>query len=178
MGWLHHSRQGEAILLVDLMGNLGLQCLLPKDITTYSSSKAALTIDPIFSTDQLTEQRQQCRIHSAQHESDHKVIETSFSFDTIVMPEVTPRRLFKSAPWKKICDQISAQLEDMVRLLEINLNSCIFQLLSVVQKAVDDHVPIAKPSQYAKRWWTKDLTKLRKDYTCLRNQAARLRRQG
>lgn len=66
----------------------------------------------------------------------------------------------------------------MARLPEIDLNSCISQLLSVVQKAVDNHVTIAKPSQYAKRWWTDDLTKLRKDYTRLRNQAARLRREG
>lgn len=94
------------------------------------------------------------------------------------MPEANSPWLLKSALWKKICDQISAQLEDIVRLLEIDLNSCISQLLSVVQKAVDNHVPIAKPSQYAKRWWTEDLTKLRKDYTRLRNQAARLRRQG
>jgi len=44
--------------------------------------------------------------------------------------------------------------------------------------AVEKHVPIAQPCKYAKRWWTEDLTKLRKDYTYWRNQARAVRRNG
>ena len=45
-------------------------------------------------------------------------------------------------------------------------------------EAMDKHVPIAKASQYAKRWWTEDLTALRSEYTQQRNQASRARRHG
>ncbi len=44
------------------------------------------------------------------------------------------------------------------------------QLLQIVQLAIEEHVPLAKPSPYAKRRWCKDLTTLRKEYTSLRNR--------
>lgn len=48
--------------------------------------------------------------------------------------------------------------------------------MSIVTEAVDKHVPKAKPSPYAKRWWTESLLVLRKSYTKLRNQIRRRRR--
>ena len=48
--------------------------------------------------------------------------------------------------------------------------------MSIVTEAMDKHVPKAKPSPYAKRWWTEDLSVLRKSYTRLRNQIRRRRR--
>ncbi len=41
---------------------------------------------------------------------------------------------------------------------------------------MDKHVPKANPSPYAKRWWTENLSVLRKSYTRLRNQLRRRRR--
>jgi hypothetical protein len=50
--------------------------------------------------------------------------------------------------------------------------------MSVVLEAVHTLTPIAKPSPYAKRWWTTDLTQLRRVYTHWRNQARSQRRIG
>ncbi|KAL9561263.1 hypothetical protein ACKAV7_014618 [Fusarium commune] len=47
-----------------------------------------------------------------------------------------------------------------------------------VLDAIDNLVPRAKPSPYAKRWWTTDLTRLRRMYTYWRNQARACRRRG
>lgn len=175
-----HSRQGEAIPLIDFMGNLGIQLLLPKNTITYSNKVTASTIDLIFSTEQLATQKLQCQIYPIHHGLDHEAIETRFHFDTIKEFEPMPRRLFKSAPWEKICNQISVDLGEnqLATLASTDLDRCVAQLMAIVQKAIENHVPIAKPSQYAKRWWSKDLTTLRKNYTRLRNQVARLRRQG
>jgi hypothetical protein len=49
--------------------------------------------------------------------------------------------------------------------------------MQVVQEAVNTLTPKAKPSLYAKRWWTQDITKLRQVYTYWRNRA-RVRRRG
>jgi 2-hydroxychromene-2-carboxylate isomerase len=38
-------------------------------------------------------------------------------------------------------------------------------LMGVVLKAIDNLVPLAKPSSYAKRWWTTDLSRRRRAYT-------------
>ncbi|KAG9801027.1 hypothetical protein KCU95_g29, partial [Aureobasidium melanogenum] len=48
----------------------------------------------------------------------------------------------------------------------------------VTQTAIDYHCPKAKPSKYAKRWWSNDLTSMRKEYTKARNLARSRRRQG
>jgi hypothetical protein len=49
--------------------------------------------------------------------------------------------------------------------------------MQVVLEPVNTLTPKAKPSPYAKRWWTQDLTKLRQVYTYWRN-GARVQRRG
>ena len=51
-------------------------------------------------------------------------------------------------------------------------------LMSAVLEAVHALTPKARPSPYAKRWWTTDLTQLRRIYTCWRNRARSERRSG
>ncbi|KAK1463703.1 zinc knuckle [Colletotrichum tamarilloi] len=50
--------------------------------------------------------------------------------------------------------------------------------MSVVCEAVEALTPNAKPSSYAKRWWTADLTQLRQIHTHWRNRARAERRAG
>ncbi len=51
-------------------------------------------------------------------------------------------------------------------------------IMELVLPAVEENVPLARPSPYAKRWWTEELTTLRKDYTYWRNRARAERRAG
>ena len=50
--------------------------------------------------------------------------------------------------------------------------------MGTVAAAMTLLTPKAKPTPYAKRWWTIDLTQLRRTYTYWRNQARSLRRRG
>jgi hypothetical protein len=52
------------------------------------------------------------------------------------------------------------------------------RLTSVVLDSINDLVPRAKPSLYAKRWWATDLARLRRMYTYWRNQVRGCRRRG
>ena len=52
------------------------------------------------------------------------------------------------------------------------------QLMLTVSETVHMFIPKAKPSPYAKRWWTSDLTRLHKEYTQCRNRAKNIRRWG
>jgi len=45
-------------------------------------------------------------------------------------------------------------------------------------EALEGHCPRARPPPYVKRWWTPDLTNMRREFTSLRNRARRLRYQG
>lgn len=59
-----------------------------------------------------------------------------------------------------------------------NVNNIQDYLQSASPMAIEKHCPKAKPSAYAKKWWTQDLTVLRKKYTRARNAARSHRRMG
>ncbi len=52
------------------------------------------------------------------------------------------------------------------------------QLMGVVLEAIYDLTPRAQPSPYSNRWWSGDLTRLRRAFTFWRNQARTQRRAG
>ncbi|KAM4061929.1 reverse transcriptase (RNA-dependent DNA polymerase) [Hirsutella rhossiliensis] len=107
------------------------------------------TIDLVLASAELADELTSCVIHPTEHGSDHRAIQTTFD---IRVPERTfPQRLMlKNAPWIAIATRV----EDELRPLPWT------------------------PPPYAKRWWTKDLTRLRRTYTYWRNQARAQRRAG
>ena len=76
--------------------------------------------------------------------------------------------------------QIRKQIENRLRVLptEGNTQEQVDRLMAVVQEMVVTLTPKAKPSTYAKKWWTRDLTQLRRIYTHWRNRARTCRRAG
>ena len=117
----------------------------------------------------------QCDIHATEHESIHRAIATTFDVE---IPDhvVEPRLLFKNAPWKAIRERIGReqQRKPMGRTVQEQTD----RLMTMVSGAVVALTPNARPSLYAKRWWTRDLTQLRRVYTHWRNLARRQRRAG
>jgi hypothetical protein len=50
--------------------------------------------------------------------------------------------------------------------------------VSSVNSILEENVPRARESPYAKRWWTRELTELQADFTRKRNRITTLRRRG
>ncbi|KAM3547138.1 hypothetical protein ARSEF4850_010177, partial [Beauveria asiatica] len=116
-----------------------------------------------------------CGLYETDHGSDHRTIDTVF--DATVPAMEQPRRLlFKNAPWKKINGRIEEELRKLPTEGTVQQNTD--RLMTVVLEAVHALTPRAKPSPYAKRWWTSDLTQLRRVYTYWRNKARSVRRAG
>ncbi|KAH7461722.1 hypothetical protein FOMA001_g18803 [Fusarium oxysporum f. sp. matthiolae] len=61
---------------------------------------------------------------------------------------------------------------------DVDVQTQTDRLMDVVLDTINSLAPRAKPSPYAKRWWTTDLTKLRRAYTFWRNLARAWRRAG
>ncbi|OWT42387.1 reverse transcriptase [Pochonia chlamydosporia 170] len=169
------KRQGEAEPIIDLMNEHGLCSLLPRGTKTWQGRDAETTIDLVLATSELAEEMVECGIHPTEHGSDHRAIRTAFD---IAMPErtVTHRLLLKNAPWT----MISARVEDNLRPLPwtVDVQTQTDQLMEVVMEAIHELTPRVQPPGYSKRWWTKDLTRLRQTYTFWRNQARTQRRAG
>jgi hypothetical protein len=116
-----------------------------------------------------------CKIHETKHESDHHAIETLFDVE---VPEhaVQTRLLFRNAPWTAIRERIAHALQGPPPDADVQRQTDC--LVRVVLDAVTLLTHKARPSPYAKRWWTQDITKLGQVYTYWRNRAWAQRRGG
>ncbi len=127
---------------------------------------------------QLTDRLMKCNVDDAAHGSDHMAINIEFEL-SVSGPIETGRKLWKHAKWERLREMVAKEIEarpvpDDDRDLDGNAQ----YILDLTATAVQKQVPISRPSKFAKRWWTEDLTKLRKDYTYWRKQARAARRSG
>ncbi|KAI7722984.1 hypothetical protein KC353_g42 [Hortaea werneckii] len=168
-------RLGEADPIIDFMGEWSLESLLPRGTKTWQDSRYATTIDLMLVSQELAASVLKCKIHDTEHGSDHRAIETTLDVD-LLEHVVEPRLLYKNAPWKEIRERIARTLQQQRR--GVTVQEQIDRLMHAVQEAVFALTPKAKPCPYAKRWWTQDLSKLRRVYTYWRNRARAQRRGG
>lgn len=174
---VHSGRQGEAQAILDWAERLDLQQMLPRGTITWEADgRAASTIDLVFATERLYEERMQCQLWEAEYGSDHRVVHASFDVRYAEI-EPEPKTLFKHAQWHKIREMVSSE-KNSSRPPEEDADAIAEWLGAMASRAVSRYTPKAKPSKYAKRWWTAELNTLRKSYTHLRNKARSLRRQG
>ncbi|WAO97111.1 Hypothetical protein NCS54_01482000 [Fusarium falciforme] len=169
------KNRGEADQIIDLMHELGLTSLLPRGTKTWSDGVFETTVDLVLASEELTASTVQCAIHRTEHGSDHRAINTVFDI-SVPGPKQQTRLLLKNAPWREINTRIASALEALPS--EGTVQEKTDRLMSVVVEAVHSLAPKAKPSPYAKRWWTTDLTQLRQIYTNWRNRARAERRAG
>jgi hypothetical protein len=172
------DRQGEGEPIIQLMAELDLQSLLPRGIPTWQadSGEHQSTIDLMLATPELTNEVRRCTTEESEHGSDHRIIGTSF-FTTIDIRSETSKRLWKKANWTQISKGLEQALESRPQPEDPeDVNGYWRYIQELIAPLVERYVPLARPSSYAKRWWTEDLSQLRRDYTYWRNKLAKIRR--
>ncbi|KAI1839728.1 hypothetical protein JX266_014061 [Neoarthrinium moseri] len=174
-GGVSQARQGEADRLIDMMNELGLMSLRPRGAKTWQRDGHERTIDLVLASEGLAKDTIACGAHPTEHGSDHRAIETIFG-TRMPLKNAENRLLLRNAPWKEIRTRIADTLRSAPT--DGTVQQRTDRIMSAVVEAVHALTPRAKPSTYAKRWWTMDLTKLRKTYTYWRNQARSRRRPG
>ena len=148
------ERQGEANQIIDLMSDLALSSLLRRGTKTWQGGEYETTIDLVLASEELTASIIRCSVHGTEHGSDHRAIDTLFDI-SVPTPKRQARLLFKNAPWKEINARIAKTLN--ARSCEGTVLAKTDALMSAVLEAVHTLTPKARPSPYAKRWWTTDL---------------------
>jgi hypothetical protein len=178
------GRVNEGEPFVDLIQELGLQSLLPAGITTWEhqSGNTASTVDVLAGSEGIVEHLKYCRIHYDDYGSDHRPIVLSYRGRTQPETRRRKKRLYKDANWGEIRTVIGSLLGDGRRMRQITSTDMFERAAeafdTVINNTLEEHVPRAKESPYAKRWWLRELTLLRQDYTLKRNRATTLRRRG
>jgi hypothetical protein len=77
------------------------------------------------------------------------------------------RMLFKNASWDKIREAVRQEKE--VGFPARDVDKMLDQMMLWMNKVLQLHCLRAKPSSYTKRWYSEDLTALRRSYIYWRN---------
>jgi hypothetical protein len=157
------------------MSELDLTSLLPRGTKMWNGGDFETTVDLVLASADIASSTVKCMVHVTEHGSDHRAIETEFDI-SVPVPQVRERLLLKNAPWKEINIWIATALKSSPE--ECTVQQKTDRLMTVVLEAIRALTPRAKPSPYAKRWWTSDLTQLRQIHTHWRNRARASRRAG
>jgi hypothetical protein len=171
------SRQGEGSRILDFIEENNLQLLTQRGVATWERNGAVSTVDLTMVDERLFQDRDTCQLFENEYGSDHRAIHTVIGMGEVMEDPTASRYLLQKADRKAIRSRIKQHLASNPFPTE-DLEAMQGYIQGVTQTAIDHHCPKAKPSKYAKRWWSNDLTSLRKEYTGTRNLARSRRRQG
>ena len=166
---ISNERQGEAEPITEMIAQMNLQSLLPRGTPTWQRNNHQSTIDLVLAGGELPELLRKCDIYETEHGSDHSAIRSEFDIQTLQRPK-SIRYAWDNAPWGKIREAITRQIGQQP-CYEQEVQSQADWLIKIVKDTVFALTPVAKPSPYAKRWWSTELTELRRIYTYWRNRA-------
>jgi hypothetical protein len=178
------GRTDEAEPIIDFMQENALASLLPAGTVTWEHYNGSTysTIDLLLASGGLSETCEYCVVHPTDHGSDHKAIRAHFGMDTTEYEKNRRKRMYDKADWKKIRDEISTGIADDSSLYALSskdeLEVAVESLEATVNGVLEEHVARARPSPYAKRWWTDELRTLRSSLSAARDRLTTIRRRG
>lgn len=172
--------------IIDLAASYDLRSLLPAGTITWEhqSGRLCSTNDVIWANTEEEERLQTCQIYGRDHGSDHRPIEIHLEWEWERQGSLydEPRLDWKRADWKEIEAAVAYETDRSLRfqpptspyLLDAWVEGFQDYLAGVIRKNVLE----ARPSPYAKRWWSPELSTLRQTMVTARNQATKLKRRG
>jgi ribonuclease HI len=169
-GYERHDEEADA--LVDMMAELELTLLLPPGTVTYPNG--GTTIDLVWGSSEAANRIIKCRIAKEHdHGSDHLPIETTIAM-RIEEPQFLPPYNYAKTNWKELNTKLELYLPSMIQIndeaiTEVDVDNYAELLINAITKAVQETTPRKRPSPHSKRWWTEELSKLRKEANRLRN---------
>ncbi|KAJ7649308.1 hypothetical protein B0H17DRAFT_849641, partial [Mycena rosella] len=156
--------------------------VLPKDIPTLCAkgTKNLTRPDNVFASESFADFFVSCDAypHLAPGTTDHFPI---ISVIDLLPPlaDVEVRRNWRGTDWKLFNEMLEEELtaEPMVEgyASEAEVLAALARLDAAIDRCVEKHVPLSKPSPHSKRWWTQELTRHRKERNALALKSFRKR---
>ena len=178
------GRQNEAEEILELMREYRLQSLLQPGTLTWEHQTRGQcsTVDVILATAMLAGSITRCRIYPVDHGSDHTAVDIGIDLAPDRYPQRIGRRMYKNADWERIRQEVSQAIREPPTIGQLqttdDLDKESERFMRAILATIDQYTQRAKPSPYAKRWWTPTLTTLRQTMTALRNRVTTLRRRA
>ena len=158
----------NAEILISVVAELGLDMALPAGIPTHlhNVSKKWSRLDQVFISEEYIDAVLICEALADEPgvNTDHLPILTSLDLDLARTPSNPPKN-FRNVDWEEFEKALVARLDGLPPPSEIKtsdeLNIACSKLTEVIQETITSMVPTTKVGINAKRWWSKDLKKLR-----------------
>ena len=169
VGYTRHDE--EADTLVEMMAELELTLLLPPGTVTYPNAGTA--IDLVWGSNEAVNRIITCRIaEDHDHGSDHLPIETTIAMQ-IEEPQFLPAYNYAKTNWEELKYKLGLYMPNLNSINENTTTSADVdkyaeQLVQAITKAVQETTPRKRPNPHSKRWWTAELSRLRREANRLR----------
>ena len=182
----HHlftvSALSTADELIAHLAKFHLTMVLPKGLPTLQSmsTKNWTCMDNVFMSEELMELLICC--HTApglrgpgmDHVPIHTVVNTG-----ILSVAVKPYRNYRTVDWKDIREELAQQLTQIPKpgILRdnIQIHGTVMDLTKAIQATIEVTIPMSKPVPHSRRWWSDELTVLKKCLNKLNNGSYRYR---
>ena len=169
----HHSaHDATGDELVEAISDLKLELLLPPGTVTYPQAKTA--IDLVWGNANAARGLLKCRTApNKDFGSDHLPIETFIAVARDEKKKMTPSYNYLKTNWEEFTYKLNRGLPSLADRQNIRtkteVETLTQELITSITKAVQESTPRRKPSPHSKRWWTYELTKIRREANRLRN---------
>src|SRR4030081_519948 len=174
-----NERIGEGEPILNFMIQHQLYSALPQGIITYTNKAetSCTTIDLFLIPMQLQASVYQCQKYNIDHGSDHKAMALTLRVEEYINTQPRKYRSYNMVDWDNIRMNLRLGPTPIITSKE-DLDKGAQELEERVQEILQNSTPEAKPLPYAKRWWTLELTNLRRDYNQKRNQWTASKKRG
>ena len=104
----------------------------------------------------------------------------NFSFpDAVSRSTKQPGRNFREADWPAIRDRLKLLLDEKLPASRIKtedeFNDTVSSFTDIITEVLNYEIPITEPSPFSRRWWTKELTQLKRKQNRLSNKSYKFR---
>lgn len=164
----HNLERAE--MLIDLLTDAALEMALPKNIPTLRASATGNYTRPdnVFLTHNLINRTISCNVVANRKPviTDHWPILTVLDLETEIIEE-EGKRNYRKVNWPEFKTALEEKLARRAPPNTISnipaFNNRLSQLYADILLTIEEHVPMPKLHKHSKRWWTPELTRLRRE---------------
>ena len=164
--------------LMTLMEDYNMVMLLSKGTPTLQSmaTKNWTRVDNVFATANMEDLVVVCDMDQRQRGpgTDHVPVLTTLDI-SVPKAEEERRNNFRNTDWDKFRSELEAQLclipGPCALTNESQYQRAIEELTTALQKTIDAMVPRLRPLPHSRRWWSKELSQLKKDLNWLASRS-------
>lgn len=168
--------------LIEAVASLGMELALPNGIPTHihNVTKKWSRLDQVFISEHSIDLLEACDTETRFRgtKTDHLPILTILNL-TVPLSQPTAIRNFREVDWGYFSEKLAGRLFGQECPKQITdqrqLNACCEALTEALQATIEECVPITEICSKSKRWWTKELTQMRRNMNNLGRKTCKLK---